>query len=335
MKKLFLSALALLTAFYLCACGVSGGGWGTQINTGDEKENSQAQNDETPEPKQKNEPSEKENALAEENKTAEKPAPNKSDEKKPEPAEPAQDAQPVPAAPSEYGLLSNTLAGWGFRRVLPDRPEFTAKQIQLMQGYGCIYMGASDEKVLYLTFDEGYENGYTASILDTLKEKGVKAAFFITGAYLRAKDGEALIRRMLDEGHIVGNHSNTHPSLPSLSSVSAVEEEILSLDRQFYGIFGMNMKYLRPPRGEYSEKTLAITRDLGYTNVLWSLAYRDWETDKQKGVDHAYKQVMDNLHNGCVMLLHAVSSDNAGALGKIIDDARAQGYAFKTLDEYK
>lgn len=228
--------------------------------------------------------------------------------------------------------LSNELNGWGFRKVAGARPEFTSGQKALMDKYDCIYMGNEKEKIVYLTFDEGYENGYTASILDTLKETGVKAAFFITGPYL--KNNGDLVDRMVNEGHTVGNHSVNHPSLPVLSD-EKLEEELLSLDRQFYDRYGISMKYLRPPKGEYSERTLYLSKKLGYTNVFWSFAYKDWETNNQKGAEYAYNQVMMGVHNGIVILLHAVSRDNAEALGRIIKDLKADGYKFAVLDEYK
>ncbi len=232
---------------------------------------------------------------------------------------------------SDGVALDNTTKGWGFRKMQP-RPEFTAEQTGEMETYGCYYMGDENEKTLYLTFDEGYENGYTGHILDVLKEKQVPAAFFVTGPYLRT-EGE-LIARMLDEGHIVGNHSINHPSLPDLSP-QEIEEELYGLDLLLYEGYGRHMKYLRPPRGEYSTATLDITTRMGYTNVFWSVAYVDWQTDSQQGAQHALDSVLPQLHSGAVILLHAVSADNAAAMAGLIDAARAQGYVFKSLDEYK
>lgn len=232
----------------------------------------------------------------------------------------------------ESEKISNKRLEWGMRRNPPESPEFTSEQRALMDKYGCIYKGAEDKKYLYLTFDEGYENGQTARILDTLKEKGVTAAFFVTGDYFKRETD--LVDRMVSENHIVGNHTMNHPSIPKLETVEKTEEEVLSLDRAFYGRYKKHMRYLRPPKGEYSERTLAVTESLGYTNVFWSFAYDDWYTDRQRGGDYAYNKTTENLHNGCVLLLHAVSCDNADALGRIIDDARAAGYEFKSLDEY-
>ncbi|MGM9552576.1 MAG: polysaccharide deacetylase family protein [Clostridia bacterium] len=228
--------------------------------------------------------------------------------------------------------LSDKKECWGMRRNPPNRPEFTQEQKEKMDKYGCIYMGSNEGKYLYLTFDEGYENGQSARILDVLKEKGVTATFFITGDYLK-KEGD-LVDRMVLEGHNVGNHTMNHPCVAEIKNIEKLEEEILSLDRAFYGKYKKHMKYFRPPEGAYSEKSLAVTESLGYKSVFWSFAYDDWYTDKQRGKTYAYQKTMDNLHPGCVLLLHAVSKDNADALGDIIDSARMAGYTFLSLDEY-
>ena len=234
-----------------------------------------------------------------------------------------------PQGDARYSALSNTFCGWGFRRT-DSRPEFTPQQTEKKNKYNCIYMGSEKEKALYLTFDEGYENGYTSLILDTLKEKSVPAAFFVTGPYVKGEP--ELIMRMAKEGHIIGNHTVNHPSLPSVSTVKEIYDEVNELDRLVYGVCKQRCKYLRPPKGEYSERTLAITNDLGYINTFWSLAYVDWKNDVSAA--EAEKNVLSNLHNGCVLLLHAVSKGNADALANIIDKARTQGYEFKSLDEY-
>ncbi len=228
--------------------------------------------------------------------------------------------------------LSDKKQSWGMNRNPPERPEFTKEQKALMDKYGCIYLGCSEEKYLYLTFDEGYENGQTGKILDTLKEKGVTATFFITGDYFKGE--KELVDRMVNEGHIVGNHTMNHPCVPKIKNARDMEEEILSLDRAFFSRYNRHMTYFRPPEGAYSEKSLALAKNLGYTHVFWSFAYDDWYRDKQRGADFAYNKTMANLHNGCVILLHAVSKDNADALSDIIDSARREGYSFKSLDEY-
>lgn len=229
-----------------------------------------------------------------------------------------------------YENLSEKKEGWGFRRT-EEGPEFSENQIRQMNEYGCIHRESSGEKNIFLTFDEGYENGYTSIILDTLREKDVKAAFFVTGDF--ARRNPTLIKRMIDEGHIVGNHTLNHPSLPEIKDTEKLLSELHELDRLICNLGGERCKYLRPPKGEYSERTLAVTRDDGYTNVFWSQAYVDWNNDTSKS--EAFEKVTSSLHDGCVLLLHAVSKGNAEALGDIIDHARKNGYSFKPLDSYK
>ena len=190
----------------------------------------------------------------------------------------------------------------------------------------------TQEKVMYLTFDNGYEyENLTADILDTLKEKNVKAAFFVTLSY--AKQNPQLVRRMIDEGHIVGNHSATHPSFPKISRTE-MAKEIAELDNYLRENFSYTSPYFRFPSGEYSECALELVTSIGFRSVFWSAAYADWDTSTQKGAEHAFSTVTSRFHSGAVILLHAVSRDNAEALGSIIDEARNQGYVLKTLDDY-
>ena len=237
--------------------------------------------------------------------------------------------------PVSNANLSNTTYAWGFRRMNDNvQPEFTASYTKVLDDYEGIYVGNKNEKVIYLTFDEGYENGYTGKILDTLKEKEVTAIFFVTMPYV--KQNADLVKRMIDEGHIVGNHTVNHPSMPSVTDDIKLEEEITKLHDYVEENFdGYEMTYLRPPKGEYSERTVKIAKDLGYKTVLWSSAYDDWDTTKQDRLDYARKMIYNYTHNGCVMLLHAVSKDNTFLLGEVIDKLRNEGYEFKSLDEFK
>lgn len=222
---------------------------------------------------------------------------------------------------------------FGFKKSrngqLPSIDEEGFKNI--LQKQGAIFLGDTTKKELYLTFDNGYENGYTAKILDVLKEKGVPATFFVTGHYVR--DQPDLLKRMVNEGHLIGNHSWSHPDMTRISDqqmkeeLDRVKEEVAKLTGQ------QEMRFVRPPRGIFSERSLAVSRQLGYTSVFWSIAYKDWDTKDQKGWRYAYDKVMSQLHPGAVILLHSVSRDNAEALGKIIDDARKQGYEFKRLEQ--
>jgi peptidoglycan-N-acetylmuramic acid deacetylase len=229
--------------------------------------------------------------------------------------------------------LDNTKHSWYF---LPkgghQQPGTEAVYAQLASNYKAIWLGSKAGKKIYLTFDEGYENGYTAKILDTLKANHVQAAFFITGPYL--DKNTPLVERMVKEGHIVGNHTVSHLSLPTLSD-QKVKDELSGVQTDFTAKTGRKMRYLRPPMGEFSERTLKLALDLGYRSVFWSFAYSDWDTGKQKGADNAYQQVIKNVHPGAVLLLHAVSRDNAEALDRIIKELKAEGYTFTNLDQFQ
>ena len=232
---------------------------------------------------------------------------------------------------SVNGQHSTKVLRWGILRKKDNQtPAADPGAPELLKEYGSIYIGDTSKKIVYLTFDEGYENGYTSKILDTLRDNNARAVFFITGPYL--KEHGDLVERMVKEGHIVGNHTVSHPSLPEISG-RELEEEVLGLDRAFYKRFGQHMKFLRPPKGEYSEYTLAETKKLGYCNVFWSFAYDDWYRDKSRGADYACNMVMNNLHNGAVILLHAVSKDNAEALDRIIKGIREKGYEIGDLND--
>lgn len=185
----------------------------------------------------------------------------------------------------------------------------------------------TSKKVVYLTMDEGYENGYTPSILDTLKEKKVTAVFFLTEQFV--EECPHLVQRMIDEGHILGNHSSTHPAagMPSLS-VAEQEADIMNLHNMVKNQFGYEMKLFRFPAGIYSDRSLATLTNLGYRSVFWSFAYRDYYVNDQLDPAEALKMCMDELHPGAIYLLHAVSETNATILGDWIDQVRAQGFEF-------
>lgn len=240
----------------------------------------------------------------------------------------------VDVVPVSSSNLSNTTCAWGFRRMKDEiQPEFSASYTKPLDEYEGIYVGNKDSRVIYLTFDEGYENGYTTTILDTLKEKDVEAVFFVTMPYV--KQNPDLVRRMIDEGHIVGNHTVNHPSMPSVLDDEKLKKEVSVLHDYVLENFDYEMKYIRPPKGEYSERTVKLCKDIGYTHVLWSFAYDDWDVKKQDRLDYARKMIYNNLHNGCVMLLHAVSKDNDALLGEFIDTAHDRGFEFCSLDDFE
>lgn len=223
----------------------------------------------------------------------------------------------------------NTKICWGFRKIKNAAPEVPQSTAELLKRYDSYYIGDQSKKELYLTFDEGYENGYTPQILDVLKETGVPAAFFVTGQFITEQP--QLVKRMTDEGHIVGNHSVHHPSFPDTDD-EKLKQEITGLNEMYYKLTGKNMTYLRPPKGEFSERTLAISKELGYKNIFWSSAYVDWDVNKRIGAQSAAEKVTSQYHNGNIILLHAVSKDNADGLKTMINQAKNEGYTFKSLD---
>ena len=183
---------------------------------------------------------------------------------------------------------------------------------------------------IYLTFDEGYENGYTADILDTLKEKGVHAVFFVTLPYVKAQPD--LVQRMIDEGHTVGNHSNKHITYPSLSLEEA-KEDLMSLHQYMLDTYQYKMSVFRFPEGNFSEQTLALVQSCGYKSLFWSFAYQDWYTDNQPNPSDALNSMLNKAHPGAIyLLLHAVSSTNAQVLGDFIDGMQEKGYVFADFE---
>ena len=230
-------------------------------------------------------------------------------------------------------VISNKKIGWGIKRNKNhEQPDVGSKNKELLEENNGIALGNKDEKIIYLTFDEGYEAGYTSKILETLKENDVKATFFITAHYVNTASD--LVKQMIDEGHIVGNHTVNHKSMPDLSE-EEIRKEVLDLHTTIYNKFNYEMKYIRPPKGEFSERTLKITNSLGYKTVMWSFAYEDWNEDKQPNEEEAKKKILDNLHNGEIMLLHGNSKTNTNILDSVIKEAKNMGYVFKSLDEFK
>lgn len=232
------------------------------------------------------------------------------------------------AAISQYDNLYNidnrkVAYGMGVETDSENRPLGAINAQRQYGDMGALFIGDSDEKRLWLTFDEGYENGYTAEILDTLKEKNVRAVFFVTYDY--CKRNPELIRRMIAEGHTVGNHTYSHPSLPDCTP-DELYNELSQLHNYVRDEFGYEMYVMRPPMGEFSERVLACAKDMGYTTVLWSFAYPDWDVNKQPEIDAAFSKITGKTHNGAVYLLHAVSETNTKILGRVIDFWKENGY---------
>ena len=228
--------------------------------------------------------------------------------------------------------VSNKKIGWGIKRNKNhEQPDVGKENRNILEESKGICLGNSEDKTIYLTFDEGYEAGYTSRILDILKENDVKATFFITAHYLNTQ--EELVKKMIDEGHIVGNHTVNHKSMPSLSE-EEIKKEVMDLHQVIYEKFNYEMKYIRPPKGEFSQRTLQLTNSLGYTTVMWSFAYEDWNEDKQPDEEKSKQKILDNLHNGEIMLLHGNSKTNIDILDSVIKEAKNMGYTFKSLDEF-
>ena len=221
---------------------------------------------------------------------------------------------------------------WGLSfRSEGSAPIGNAGADQLRQ-FDTVYLGDTSEKVIYLTFDAGYENGCTAKILDVLQKHQVKAAFFLVGNYI--EKNEDLVRRMVKEGHIVGNHTMHHYDMSKLSDKAAFSKEVTDLEILYKTTTGMDMpKYYRPPQGIYSEENLRMAKELGYKTVFWSLAYVDWNNDAQPSREQAFSKLLPRIHNGAVVLLHSTSQTNAEILDELLTKWKEMGYRFASIEE--
>ena len=221
---------------------------------------------------------------------------------------------------------------WGLSFRSSGQAPAGPSSAEKLKEYDAAYVGDPEEKVLYLTFDAGYENGCTAQILDTLKKHNVKAAFFLVGNYLQ-KNGD-LVRRMVDEGHIVGIHTMNHPDMSAVSDKEAFQKELSGLEDLFREVTGKELpKFYRPPQGIYSEENLKMAQELGYKTLFWSLAYKDWENDNQPTADYALGKLIPRSHNGAVILLHSTSKTNAEVLDALLTQWKGLGYRFETIDK--
>lgn len=224
-----------------------------------------------------------------------------------------------------------TASSWGLSFSKEGQTPSGPASIQQLQALDAAFVGNTEEKVLYLTFDAGYENGYTEQILDVLKKQNVKAAFFLVGDYLE-RNGD-LVRRMVEEGHIVGNHTASHPDMSKISDKDGFAKELKEVEDLFREITGKELpKFYRPPQGIYSQSNLEHAQALGYKTVFWSLAYADWDNNKQPTRDYAFSKLMPRTHNGAVILLHATSKTNADILDELLTTWKNQGYRFDTVE---
>ena len=228
----------------------------------------------------------------------------------------------VPAAADNWGL-SFPAEG--------ESPVGNASASDLAQ-YNAYYLGDTDKKVIYLTFDCGYENGYTAQILDVLKKHQAPAAFFVVGNMIESAPD--IIRRMAQEGHIVGNHTFHHPDMSAISDQESFQKELDDLAAVYYKTTGQELpKFYRPPQGKYSEENLKHAQSLGYKTVFWSLAYVDWYVDDQPTQEQAYAKLLPRIHDGAIVLLHSTSRTNAEILDDLLTRWEAMGFTFASLNE--
>lgn len=229
---------------------------------------------------------------------------------------------------TDYDSIDNTLYSWWFKRNDNHEKSGCQEDFDIMQ-YQAYYTVPVSEKKIYITFDCGYENGYTADILDTLKEEQVPAAFFVTQTFIR--DNVELAKRMKEEGHLVCNHTVTHPCMPE-KSISQQRDELLKCEQFMKEATGYEMDlFFRPPKGEYSQRTLQMAKDLGYTTIFWSMAYLDYDVNNQPSSAHVVEHFTKYYHPGAIPLLHNVSVANRDALKQVIQNLKKEGYSFGTL----
>lgn len=221
---------------------------------------------------------------------------------------------------------------WGLSFQQEGRPPVANASAEYLKQFNAHYVDETQEKVIYLTFDAGYENGNTAPILDALKKHNAPATFFLVGNYLETSP--QLVKRMVSEGHTVGNHTCHHPDMSKISTAQSFADELKGLEDLYLEVTGEPMKkYYRPPQGKYSESNLKMAKDLGYSTFFWSLAYVDWYEDKQPSKDEAFKKLLGRIHPGAVVLLHSTSKTNGEILDELLTRWEEMGYRFASLEE--
>ena len=224
-----------------------------------------------------------------------------------------------------------TTGSWGLSFRQEGQPPVGNAGADQLRQYDAAYIGDTSGQVLYLTFDAGYENGCTEKILDALKKHNVQAAFFLVGNYIEKNPD--LVRRMVDEGHIVANHTMHHYDMSKLSDRDAFAKELQDLEELFTSVTGKELpKFYRPPQGIYSRENLQMAKELGYKTVFWSLAYADWDNSKQPTREQAFGKLLPRTHNGAVVLLHSTSQTNAEILDELLTKWKEMGYSFANID---
>lgn len=221
---------------------------------------------------------------------------------------------------------------WGLSFQKEGEAPVANATAEYLAKFNAYYAADTEEKTLYLTFDAGYENGYTAQILDVLKKHNVKAAFFLVGNYI--KTSPELVKRMVEEGHTVGNHTYSHPDMSAIATEESFKAELDKLEAEYEKVTGKKMKkYYRPPQGKYSEANLKMAKDMGYKTIFWSLAYVDWYESDQPTREEALQKLIPRVHPGAIVLLHSTSKTNGEILDEVLTKWEDAGYTFKTLDE--
>lgn len=229
-------------------------------------------------------------------------------------------------------VSASATGSWGLSFQEDGKPPVANATYEELKQYDAYYAENTDEKVLYLTFDAGFENGNTPAILDALKKHQAPATFFVVGNFL--SDNPDLIKRMAAEGHTVGNHTYSHPDMSRISTMESFKKEIQQVETLYQDITGEQMtKYYRPPQGKYSEENLKMAKELGYKTFFWSLAYVDWYQDKQPTKEEAFDKLLGRIHPGAIVLLHNTSSTNAQILDELLTKWEEMGYTFKSLDQ--
>lgn len=229
-------------------------------------------------------------------------------------------------------VVETAVTDWGLSFQEQGKAPIGNADAAYLKEYNAYYTGDTTQKKIYLTFDAGYENGYTPCILETLKKHNVKAAFFVVGNYIETSP--ELIKQMVQEGHIVGNHTYSHPDMSKIADMSAFQNEIEKLEGLYQETTGKPMpKFYRPPQGKFSEINLQMAKDLGYHTMFWSLAYVDWYVNDQPTREEALQKLTDRIHNGAIVLLHSTSQTNAEILDELLSLWKNAGYQFDTLDK--
>ena len=235
------------------------------------------------------------------------------------------------AADTEQAVPTS-ISDWGLSFQAEGQPPIGNVPADTLLQWNAYYVGDTSKNTIYLTFDAGYENGCTDAILDALKKHNAPACFFVVGNFIDS--APELVQRMVDEGHIVGNHTLHHPDMSSISDKEAFAAELNGLEEKFTALTGQPMqKFYRPPQGKFSEENLKQAQELGYTTVVWSLAYVDWYTDNQPTDEQAFAKLLPRIHNGAIVLLHSTSETNARILDELLTRWENEGYTFGSLTD--